>query len=338
MFMWNDFLGVTHADQKYAFGNEACLYEGASRIRELGSKTVKLWMGWNYKRMYSFNMDWKDHYSLVSLASDEYFKKVFGMDFNTFILETFPFSADCRHINWRTGFTEADRQFEFDGMYEFARYLLEAYKDTGKTFILQNWETDWAILDRFDLELEPEPEAVENCIKWINTRQEAVNKARQDTGCKGVNVYNALEVNHVLKAMSGKKSVTNSVIPNTCCDLYSYSAYDTSNEGTYFGDALDYLLGKIPKSEINGRANLYIGEFGLAENETSEDRVKKCISHVVGEADKRNLLHAVYWQLYDNEAVEGKSDEPGDCKGYWLIKPSGKKSVAWHYFYDLLNK
>jgi hypothetical protein len=334
-----DFIGVTHAGAKYGFGTINSLCEGALRVQELGSKTIKLFFCPGYDDLYRFNTQWDKHDTLISLAQSDYFRQVFDMDFHTFILETFP--LETQHFgHWRENFSDEFRDAEYKAIYETACYFLTTYQGTNKTFIFQNWETDWAILEGSklgDREANPEPQAIKNCINWTNTRQNAVNQARKDSMAEGVQVYHALEVNNVGRAVNGKPCVTNSVVPHTYCDLYSYSAYDTTTEGQGFEDALDYLLATIPPSATLGKKNLFLGEFGVPNNEVSDEKTVEIIDWIVRLCREKGLRHAVYWELYDNVAVEGKSDEPGDCTGYWLIKPSGAKAVTWHYFYDHIH-
>ena len=66
----------------------------------------------------------------------------------------------------------------------------------------------------------------ENFIKWINSRQEAIDKARESVKNSKCKVYHALEANKVMVGIDGVVSVSNSVLPFVKVDLVSWSSYD----------------------------------------------------------------------------------------------------------------
>ena len=55
----------------------------------------------------------------------------------------------------------------------------------------------------------------------------------------------------------------------------------------------------------------------------------------------KGIDYILYWQLYDNEvydpsvSVYDQTDE--NCRGFWLVTPSGRKTAVWDYFYNLLH-
>jgi hypothetical protein len=157
-----------------------------------------------------------------------------------------------------------------------------------------------------------------------------------------VTVAHAAEVNLVVRGMQGKKSMVNDVLPKTHCDLYSYSTYDSSlsEDAAPFKAALDYLKAKAPDSALFGADNVYVGEFGVPENDFTTARHVKIIKSNTETALAWGARYIVYWQLYCNE----KRGEPkpgkignGDCRGFWLIRPDGSKSPVWDYFASLLK-
>ncbi len=104
-----------------------------------------------------------------------------------------------------------------------ASHFLTVYRGTGRTFIFQNWEGDWAAGKIGDPDAAPAPVAVQGMIDWLNARQEGVERPRArrpDAGCR---VYHAAEVNLIGIALDGKThAIVGTVIPETRCDLYSY--------------------------------------------------------------------------------------------------------------------
>src|SRR5262249_33621050 len=112
-------------------------------------------------------------------------------------------------------------------------------------------------------------------------------------------------------------------------DLVSYSAYDTQQDATKFRAALDFIDSQINDPGIGGR-RVYIGEYGLSENEVSTSLFQNTIKNVVNTALAWGAPYAIYWELYSNEYNTGTSD-PNDLRGFWLIRPDGTK--AWNYGY-----
>jgi hypothetical protein len=336
---WEDFIGVTHINPQYSFGGSS-LQEAGERLMELNTKSIKLYLSPNYRDYYQFD-DWNGTHaeSPAQLASSEHFSTVFQMDFNTYFIGAFSFTEPLYATYWRTEFTEEQKLAEYNQMYDLAYYLLTEYEGTGKTFILQNWEGDWSAMAAPDPSTDPSDDVFRRMTEWINIRQNAVNDARIAAQAEGVQVYHALEVNLVKKAMNGGKSVTNDVIPYTYCDYYSYSAYDTILDGPQvFADALDYLQSKADSNLLGGHSRLFVGEFGLPENEFGEQLVMNKVRMAVEISRAKQIDHVVYWQLYDNEVysqLEEQTDE--NCRGYWLITPSGRKTAVWAYFYELTH-
>ena len=95
------------------------------------------------------------------------------------------------------------------------------------------------------------------------------------------------------------KPFTTYVLPNTHCDLYSYSAYDTmgQNEEKY-RSALQYLLEKAPDSATFGANNVYIGEFGWPESLVSEEQRLNMIRYSVEGALNIGAPWILFWELY----------------------------------------
>jgi hypothetical protein len=311
-------------DGKYHFTSGDFLNEGADQILALGSRVIKVWFVADSQNKYPWNRRWPQVNSLVELARTPYFRALFAKPFTTFILETYAFGRPDHY--WINGVTDEQARNETRQFDHLARYLLTAYRNTGKTFVLQNWEGDWAIRGNFDPASVPTPTAIRGMIGWLNARQRGVENARRLVHSRRVAVYHAAEVNHVADAMAGKTTVTNDVLPHTHCDLYAYSVYDTSIEGTRFVAALDYLAARTPNSPAFGVKNVFVGEFGVPENEFGAPAAADSVRRTIRDGLAWGCPYLVYWQVFDNECKQGK----GDCRGFWLIKPSGEKSALWH--------
>ena len=329
-----DCLGVAHVAGKYNFTDADFLNEGGDILHEMGCRVIKVWFT-NPGTRYPFNSHWPPCKTLVEMANTPYFKALFDKPFDTFILETF--DPRRRDDYWRTGMSADDVKGERDAMRELTTHLFDTYKETGKTFVLQNWEGDWAIRGGSPGE-DPKPDAISGMIQWLNARQEGVEEARHAAGEHGVRVLHAAEVNHVARAMNGPGvTVTNLVLPHTRCDLYSYSAWDVpTHEPGKFKPALDYLASKAP-----GENNIYVGEYGAAENEVGgaaeqERRVRSAAQTAMDWGAK----YAVYWQLFCNEPKAKFTGRPTrkDMRGFWLIRPDESRAPVTDYFIEQWNR
>ena len=335
-----DILGVSHVCGKYHFTSTDFLNEGADQLLPLGTRVLKIWFS-RPDHDYAFNSSWPKTKSLVEMAQAPYYKTLFAKPFTTFVLETYAPGRDDHYF--KTGFTPDDAAREKAQFYEFTKYLLTTYKHTGKTFVLQNWEGDWG-LTFAGCKDEPSPVAVQGMIDWLNARQDGVAQARQELGEQGVTVAHAAEVNLVARAMAGRITVTNNVLPKTHCDLYAYSAYDTSldRDPAKFRAALEYLKSKAPDSALYGQHNIYVGEFGVPENEFGGPAQQLAIvKRNVETALDFGARYIIYWQLYCNEFKKGQpAGRPGnaDLRGFWLIRPDGSKSPVWDYFAGLVRR
>ena len=337
-----DIIGVTHVAGKYHLTDKDSLNEGADQILALGSRVIKVWFD-NPPRSYPFNSEWPKMNSFVEMAKSPYFQKLFNKPFKTFILMCFSTGRGGGY--WKNGITEKQTQRERQQFYELAKHLLTTYKNTGKTFVLQHWEGDWLIRGNFDAKSDPTPTAIKSMIEWLNARQAGVNQAKREVGQNGVHVYHAAEVNRVVISMKqGKPNMVNSVLPHTNMDLVSYSAWDAAtahfNDPNVLREALDFIAKNTPDSPDFGDKNVYMGEYGMPENNYSAEQIQKAIPNAVQTALDWGCPYIVYWQLYCNELKKGTPPvkNNNDVRGFWLIKPDGSKAWTWDYFYKLLNK
>jgi len=188
---------------------------------------------------------------------------------------------------------------------------------------------------------EPDPTAIQGMIDWLNARQDGVEQARQAVGMDGVTVVHAAEVNLVARAVEGKITATNNVLPHTHCDLYSYSCWDTVSDPKKFREALDYLASKAPESKLFGNKNIYVGEFGAAENvRGGPEKQLEIVKNSLETALDWGARYVVYWELYCNEPKEKFEGRPknSDMRGFWLVRPDGTKPPVWDYLAGLFKK
>lgn len=326
-------LGVAHVAGRYNFTDEDYLNEGANVLLELGTRVIKVFFVPHQVNVhYPFNSDWGDPLpaSVVELAQKPYFQELFSKPFSTYILVI---SAAGGGAPYFEGLTPEEAETEREQMYLLTKHLLTTYANTGKTFILQNWEGDHLLRQNIPEHAAPDPKRVEAMLHWFNARQDGVRQARQELGNNlGVEVLHAIEVNHLRRAMAGEVTLTNNVVPFTRADLYSYSTWDIKFEPRTLVKALDYLESKAPDSQRFGKRNIYLGEFGLAKNHgVPEGARPKRIRDLMEAALGWGVRYAVYWELYCNETLRNYSGRPRhrDLRGFWLIRPDGVKTQMW---------
>jgi hypothetical protein len=327
-----DVIGVSHAAGRYNFTDNDYLNEGADRILELGSRVIKVFaVPANIETLYRYNSDWSPvPTDVVELVQRPYFQELLAKPFSTIILVIPAVTGNSQFLD---GMTPEEVDAERDQMYRLAKHLLTTYEDSGKTFILQNWEGDHLLRDGLPEGDSPDAVRVQGMIDWWNVRQDGVRRARQEINERGVEVLHAAEVNSLTSAMAGRVTATNNVIPFTNCDLYSYSSWDMGFTASDLIKALDYLEAKAPDNKLFGRRNIYLGEYGMgkghgAPNEGKRyDRIRQMTEAALG----WGVRYAVYWQVYCNAILKPYGGRPRnkELQGLWLVPPNGPVAPLW---------
>lgn len=328
-------LGITHAKGAYSLTDRDCLNEGADEILKLGSKTIKLWLN-TPKKEYPFHSKWPKCKTFVELVKTDYYREVFSKPFTTIVLVAFNPQSSVDY--WRKGMKEHNRYFEQLAFYELTKYLLTTYKGTGKTFVLQNWEGDWAIRAAFDPKRDASEEQLNNMADWLIARQAGVDQARREVHTSGVRVLNAAEVNLVLEShRTGRPAMVNKVLPRVRLDLVSYSAYEGQEDPKLLVEGLDFIASQMKGASRSGPKKVYIGEFGYPENEKSQELLRQQLTNTVMAAKNWGCPYVVYWQLYCNEFRVAQHKNNADYRGYWLLRPDGTKSTAYETLSAMLR-
>ncbi len=334
--------GVAHVDGKYFLTKEDFLDEGADQILATGTKVIKVYLT---PKRYPWNSAWPGHItSLVEMAQTPYFQSLFSKPFHTYIVTAYAIGREDHY--WTAGITPEQAADETRQFYELTKYLLATYKGTGKTFVLQHWEGDWALRHgspkAYDASYDPSEVAVQGMIQWLNARQAGIVKARTEAGPTDVHVYGATEANRLEDSMAGKPGVANSVLPFTTVDLVSYSCYNFLDTPERLAKAVDYLAAHLPATAVFGQNahSVYLGEFGYPENgHDGASGVNQRMDNAITVVNSKSLPWAVFWQIYDNEPADnslplplnGKEND-ANLRGYWMVKPDGTPGMAWHRY------
>lgn len=331
-----DAFGVTHAHGRYHLTDKEFLIEGADQIAALGARVIKLYLVVPPK-CYPFNTDWPRVNTLVDLARTPQYRAVFAKPFSTIILTVYSVGHPDHY--WIHGVSDAQAGDETRQFYELARHLLTEYRESGKTFVLQHWEGDWAVRGSFDRKKDPSDTAFRGMANWLNARQLGVDRAREEVGQHGVRVFHAAEVNLVRIGMiEDRPTVTARVLPHSRVDLVSYSAWDTQDDRELFKRALNFIADHMPDRPPFGDRNVYVGEFGAPENERSPERLNRTLENVTEIGLEWGCPYLVYWQVYCNEynrnrAIASPPVVSNDAvRGFWLLRPDGSKGRAWDFF------
>jgi len=329
-----DRLGVAHVAGTYHLTDKPFLAEGADQVLALGSRVIKLYL-LEPEKNYPFNTAWPKMASPVEAARSAPMREVFSRPFTTYVLTVY--SVGRPEHYWTAGISEAQAADETRQFYELARHLLTAYRGTGKTFVLQHWEGDWAARGSTDAKAAIKPEAVAGMIGWLSARQAGVDKARAEAGEQGVHVYHAAEVNLVVQAMrDGRPGVADQVLPHARCDLVSYSAWDAGGDARTLREALDFIARHQGGRGPFGDRSVYLGEFGLPENDAGPEKVRATVRTVVETARDWGCPWIIYWQVYCNEARRRPVAKNDDVRGFWLLRPDGTRGAAWDVLRGLL--
>lgn len=316
-------LGIAHVAGAYlpAERTGSLLLSGTDDVRALGARALKLYLTPEYASKYP--QAWPQVHSLAELASTPAYRAVFERPFDTFVLTTSSFVLGPGDP-WRSSDDPRLLEAEAEELEALTRHLLTTYAGTGKRFVLQTWEGDWVLRAGGS-------EAPRRMIDWLEARQAGVTRARSALGERGVTVDHTIELNRVLDG--ARPSVVDDVLPFTCSDRVSYSAWEAlevdtswprSTQREHLHARLTSAVERITRAA--GARPLSLGEVGFAENEHPDGASRELVDETLATAMGLGLERAIYWQVYDNEcAVQG---DGSSCRGLWTIRPDGSVSEA----------
>jgi hypothetical protein len=340
---YNFVLGTNSIGGNYQFSEDSKLLEQAKHIRGMGSNILKISLGANSPKAYGLTTD-KNVATTLQLfnASPEY-KKVFDMDFKYLFVWVHTLSG----IEWKKGINEAQEKVLYNEMFEFASYILNEYKNTGKTFLIGNWEGDWLLHTNNDRNMNPSQEHINNMTKWFQIRQKAIDDAKKKAGNNNVFLYYYVEVNLVLKGMKGQNCISKDILSKVNPDLVSYSSYEAIKNRTFdekktqLKSVFEYIESQLqPKESMPFSRRVYIGEYGYQANINKPESFAKQYLEtrdIMAISLELNLPFSLHWQMYNNEY--DKTD--GVSKEMSLINERGEKTPVYklhQYYYKQMNR
>jgi len=170
---------------------------GANRVAELGSRTIRVFIGTlDIKHVYDVNPLCATE--LVQIAQSPVYDKLFhDPRFQTYLLTAYSY-GDVG-ANWVDGYTDSEYGVERDEIKRLGEYLLGNPTFAGKTFIILNWEGDNA-LDG----LSNRRSVWDYYTQWIRARAEGVRLARLNYPSSAARLFSGLEFNSI-KSLNSKK-------------------------------------------------------------------------------------------------------------------------------------
>ncbi len=341
MEAYNFILGTNSIGGNYQFTSESKLLEMAKHVRAMGSNMVKISLGQNSPKVYGLTLQQKPATTLALFNASPEYKKVFDMDFKYI----FTWVHTMTGINWKAGISQEQEKQLYDEMLTFATYLLQQYNNSGKTFLIGNWEGDWLLHPNYNRNATPSAEHVQNMTKWFRIRQQAIDDAKSKSGSKNVYLYHYIEVNLVLKGMKGEACIAHDILPLVNPDLVSYSSYEAIKNRTYnekreqLNSIFHYLEKQLkPKESLPFSRRVFIGEYGYHANINNPESFRKQYDEsreIMKISLELNLPFALHWQMYNNEY-----EANGVSKEMSLINERGEKTALYHLhqkFYRTMN-
>lgn len=335
--------GAAHVDGLYTVpnGSGTQFMDGVNRIFAVGTsmRTLKVYCTSTPDGDYPLQAGFTGPVatSLAEVVQYQQYQDAFALAWDTIVLTCFTF-ANGQTNWWRVSPTNARLQAEYDEIYELVEYLLTTYSGSGKRFILQNWEGDWAFMDAFNPATFVPERMVPFYAAFLAVRQRAVQDARAAVAHTNVDAIHAVELNRVVDArLMNRRRILTDLAGRIKPDAVSFSAYDATivDQGGWGANQAAWEAATEPvltralrniKAAFPGTP-LYVGEFGFPENEATNDHPLNNVIEMIELVERvcrtEECTHLLYWQVFDNE-----SSVPYTYRGYWLQKPNGDPTLA----------
>lgn len=330
-------IGIAHSAGKYSWPavTTTQFTDGCNEIYSRGFRTLKVYCTSDYVANYPLHTWSSTPTSLKTLAQVTEYAAQLARTWHTVFMTCFTFANGSTNW-WRAQPLTSAFEAEYTEMYDLACHLLSTYNGTGRRFVLQNWEGDWAFMDSFTVETHVDQKMVDRYVQFLGTRQRAVEAARRTTPSDCL-VLHAVEANRVVDARLKPhlRRICRDVFSRVRPDVVNYSAYDGTivDQGGWGADLTAWTAATTPvftkalrtlKAAFPG-VPLMIGEFGFPEG------AELPVGRNVG--DMINVVHAIalsegvdtliYWQVFDNEETS-----PSVPRGFYIVKPDGSSSQA----------
>lgn len=324
----------------YPSGSGAQFTNGADAISALGLDVLKIYLTADYLTDYPLESAWSSTPTNLTqlVQTTEVATQLASNDWSTVIATVFTFANGTTNW-WRVDVAKTKLDNEYTEIKNLATHLLTTYNNSGKTFVLQNWEGDWAFGDTFTANSYIWREYVDRYAAFLGVRQKAVEDARRETAHRNVTVLHAVEMNRVLdaRAYPHRRRILTDISRVLQPDMVSWSAYDGTivDQGGWNANQAAWEAATEPtirraislmKAYFPG-VPWYVGEFGFPELEAQFERPSHNVANMIGLfhdiCEAEGCKYFIYWQAFDNEANPSYT-----YRGYWLKRNDGTKSIA----------
>jgi hypothetical protein len=264
--------------------------------------------------------------SLTQLVQKNGFSQALAnSSINTFILTTYDGTSfsDCQTKKYMnpTFYTTANTNAVVQEYYDFAMYLYQTYKNTGKLFIIDNWEGDnnlycgqaynYATSASFKSYCDSNysslyngntsvNDSISGMKLWLAARTAGIDKARVAAGVQGITgvvVDSAGELSIVTALHSnGYKSMLYDVLPSLSLDYISYSSYESINNSTP-ATTLNSDIQTI--KNVTGVNNIIVGEFGYSPDQVGATNAPAYLQQVAQDISSSGATYGIIWDLFD---------------------------------------
>ena len=332
--MWH---GCTHIAGLYPdrSATQDFLTYGADLIAGLGFDTIKLEMSIAFDTTKYPNQSFGSPTTLTELAQEAAFAGVFAdARFSRYVLTTFSL-VNSRDNPWAGPWTASEGDEQEEEIYDLAVHLATTYPT--KSFIFQNWEGDWQLLNSFDASTAQKDTWLRAYLDYHRRRQRAIRAAARDVS-SGAKLAYAIECNRVLDDHGLR--VHRDVIPTILPDMVSLSCYEAVEGWTAEGGAIQTQEGieadiadklariqrRLWMAGMPRATPIMLGEFGFPQEAPyfpgTLDAVGM-LDAVITNAELLGFVGEIYWQGLSNEEYAA-----GFPRGFNLWSRNGSSATV----------
>ncbi len=342
---------ITLIDSKFpdrTATNDIIAY-GAARAKDIGFQGMKWEFSTATTTKYPGTSWVGSPSSLLDLATQPAFAAVFNDPaFEKHVINTFSL-ADPLNNQW-SGIWNKSALYESE-MYDCAKYMLQNYPTT---FILQNWEGDWQLLNSFQPKDGIPHTRLQAYRDFHRARIKGIRRAQADSPNAVGKVFYCCELNRGLDGW-GRRLIRDVIGRDArgCVepDYVSFSAYEavegwlqSMNQAQLEADIeakLTRLVKKVKRRLPHVR--IALTEYGWPTADpfflSLGYDIGALWSKVISVATALGIEFQIPWELLDNEQVS-----PGVYRGFTMYFPNmvtptvvGALNDSGNYFAGLLN-
>ena len=313
-------VGIYHWGGEMAYS----MKDGVDRIAAVGGHIARVALAPTYFTDYNVGTGCYPDFSLAEAAKIPDVQAALGEpSIRVFAITAYDgvsFGDCATHRYLNPAFTSEHFQAIADEYAALTLQLHRAYQDSGKTFILSNWEGDNAIYcgsayryivdaafrDVCDAAYpiayggnRSVSDSVAGMIQWLQARRQGIeegNRLGALENLSGVDVKLAVEISMVRGLRSaGFLSVLYDVVPQVQFDFVSYSAYESTGAENPV-ERLQQDLDEI-ESVADGR-QVMLGEIGYSRESLGAETPART-NDVIVAALNWGVSYVIYWNLFD---------------------------------------